>query len=389
MPKYSRLSYGTAEVSMSVQNIVSQFLSGQPLTTDGPASEASGAVVRADASTESEALEDYGTEARSNESTQEDLLPGQSGDTPKDSKDAANAKAQGNPSTSDKEIITVTDELGNKRKVEIDYSNKEAVKKAVLLANGARKWQAERDKALESTKKTQAELEQIRKDWATLDEAFQQGPEALFDLLSGKQGAFKDHLTKHQERQEFLKHASPEEIKALEAQERADRTARELEKIRKEQEEFRKQVMGEKEQAEERALEAKIHPVFDKYRFADKLGDAQDEHLFDKMLWTSALENLQQYEEQGQTITPELIDKEFRSVATTLRKRINVQAEKKAGKVVEQKKREAAENVQAKVMSGYKTGGTAQEARDLLNKGDLTSLLKGWGKYGGLFNGKK
>lgn len=374
---------------MSVQNLVSQFLSGKPLTSDGPTSGASGdEVVRADASTQSEALEDYGTDARSEDSTEEDLLPGQSGDTPKDSQVKADAKAESKPGTSDKEIITVTDELGNRKKVEVDYSNREQLKKAVLLANGARKWQAERDKAIESKKGVESELSQIKQDWAALDEAFQRGPDALFDLLSGKQGAFNEHLTKHQERQEFLRHASPEEVKALEAQERADKTARELEKIRKENADFRKQVTSEKEQAEERALESKIHPVFDKYRFADKLGDAQDEHLFDKMLWTTAMERLEQYETEGLSVTPELIDKEFRTVASTLRKRINVQAEKKAGKVVEQKKREATENVQAKVMSGYKTGGSAQEARDLMQKGDLTSILKGWGKYGKLFNNK-
>lgn len=371
---------------MSVQNIVSQFLSGKPLTSEGPTSGASGdEVVRADAS-ESDAQADYGTEARSEDSTEEDLLPGQSGDTPSASQAKANARADSKPGTSDKEILTVTDEAGNRKKVEIDYSNREAVKKAVLLANGARKWQAERDRAIETAKKHQAELEQLKKDFQFLDEAFSKGPDALFDRLSGREGAFNEYLTKHQERQEFLRHASPEEIKALEAQERADKTAKELEKIRKEQEEFKKAVMSEKEQAEERAMESKIHPVFDKYRFADKLGDAQDEHLFDKMLWTSAMERLEQYETEGLAVTPELIDKEFRAVATSIRKRINVQAEKKAGKVVEQKKREATENVQAKVMSGYKTGGAAGEARDLMNKGDLTSLLKGWGKYGKLFN---
>jgi flagellar hook protein FlgE len=360
------------------------------MTTDGPASEASvGSVVRADASSESEALEDYGTDAKSNDSTVEDLLPGQGEDTPQDSQNAANAKAQANSGTSNKEIITVTDENGVKRKVEIDYSNKESVKKAVLLANGARKWQAERDKALESAKKTQSELEQIRKDWSALDEAFQQGPEALFDLLNGRQGAFRDYVSKQQERQEFLRHASPEEIKALEAQERAEKVEKELARIRKEQEEFQKKISQEKEQTEEKALESQVHPVFDKYRFADKLGNPQDELIFDKMLWRESLERLEQAEEQGLRITPELIDREFRTVASTIRNRINSQAEKKAGKVVEQKKREATENVQSKVMSGYKTGGTAQEARDLMQKGDLTSLLKGWGKYGNLFNGKK
>jgi len=371
----------------NVQNLVSQFLSGKPISTGDATSGASGEeVVRADASTQSEALDDYGTEAKSEDSTQEDLLPG-SEDTPQDSQVKADAKAPGKPGTSDKEILTVTDEQGNRRKVEVDYSNREAVKKAVLLANGARKWQAERDKALAEKKAYEAELSKIKEDWANLDRAFNEGPEKLLEML--KPGALQEIVSKHIERQEFLKHASPEEIKALEAQERADRTAKELEKIRKEQEEFKKQVMGEKEQAEEKALESKIHPIFDKYRFADKLGDAQDELLFDKMLWTTALERLEQYETQNVAITPELIDKEFRNVAGSIRKRINVQAEKKAGKVVEQKKREATENVQAKVMSGYKTGGTAQEARNLIQQGDLTSLLKGWGKYGSLFNGKK
>lgn len=372
-----------------VKDLVSQFLSGKQLESDGPASSASeNDTVSADQSVvQSEALEDYGTEAKSSDSAEEDSLPGE--DTPQDSKEAANAKAQGKPSTSSKEIVTVRDENGQVRKVEIDYSNRDAVKKAVLLANGARKWQAERDRAMESAKKTQSELEQIRKDWQSLDEAFQQGPEALFDLLNGRNGAFQEYVGKQQEKAEFLRHASPEEIKALEAQERADKTERELAKIRKEQQEFQKKISAEKEQAEEAALQSKINPVFDKYRFADKLGDAQDELLFDKLLWKESLERLEDYENKGIQITQDIIDREFRAVSSTLRKRINVQAEKKAGKVVEQKKREATENVQAKVMSGYKTGGNAQEARDLINKGDLTTLLKGWGKYGNLFNGKK
>lgn len=376
---------------MSVQNLVSQFLSGQAISSGGPDSGVTAeTVVRADASTEdSEAQADYGTDARAEDSVQDDLLPG-SEDTPSASKEAANAKAQGNTSTSDKEILTVTDAEGNRKKIEVDYSNREAIKKAVLLANGARKWQAERDKALESRKSIESELSQIKQDWSLLDSAFQKGPEAVYDLLTGRQGGFNEYVSKYQERQDFLKHASPDEIKALETQERADKQAKELEKLRKDNEEFKKQVMAEREQTEEKALESKIHPVFDKYRFADKLGDAQDELLFDKMLWTTALERLEQYETKGLQVTPNLIDKEFRTVADSIRKRINVQAEKKAGKVVEQKKREATENVQSKVMSGYKTGGTANEARDLMNKGDLTSILKGWSKYGSLFNnGKK
>lgn len=373
-----------------ISKIVSTFLSGAPISSGGP--DSTGAVsedqvVRADSSV-SEAPEDYGLTAKSGESTEEDILPG-SEDTPTDSEKAAEAKAEGKSQTSgDKEVITITDEKG-RRKVEIDYSNKEAIKKAFQFQYGARKWQAERDKALETVKSKDSELGQIKKDWSVLDEAFQKGPEHLFDLLSGKAGAFNEFMSKRVERQEFLKNASPDEVRALEAQERADAQAKELEKIRKENEEFKKQMMSEKEQTEERALESKVNPVFDKYRFAGKLDNAEDEHMFDSMLWKTALERLEPYEEQGITITPELLNKEFSAVANAISRRINVQAEKKATKVVEQKKREATENVQAKVMSGYKTGGNAQEARDLIKKGDLTNLLKGWNKYGNLFNQSK
>lgn len=364
-----------------IKGLVSDFLSGKS-AAGGPNSLESDGVVRAEESTSS-ALDDYGTDTKSSESTESDLLPGNE-DTSNGSEKEANAKASGNSQTPNKEVITITDENG-KRKVEIDYSNRESIKKAFQLQHGARKWQAERDKALESKKSVESELGQVKSDWAKLDEAFQRGPEHLFDLLQGP-GAFDKLVQKRQERAEFMKHARPEQIQALEAQERAETQAKELDKIRKENEDFKRQVMSEKDKAEEAALESRVHPVFDKYRFAEKLGNTQDEHLFDSMLWNTALQRLEPYEEKGIPITQELVDKEFRTVANALRSRINSQAEKKATKVVEQKKREATENVQAKVVSGYKTGGSAQEARDLLKKGDLTSVLKGWGTYGKFFN---
>jgi hypothetical protein len=68
---------------------------------------------------------------------------------------------------------------------------------------------------------------------------------------------------------------------------------------------------------------------------------------------------------------------------------MSAQAQKTATRAVEQKKQEATENAQAKVKSGYKVDGNkASEARDLINSGNLTGLLKNWGKYGSLFNGK-
>jgi hypothetical protein len=292
-------------------------------------------------------------------------------------------------SSSSKETITVTDEKG-RRKIEIDLNDKEQVKKYVQMAYGARKWQAERDQALTSRKQLESELAQVKQNWDTLEKAFQEGgEEAVVDLIAGKRGAYQEKIKQRIMREEFLRNASPEEVEALKAKEAAEKSAKELEKIRKENEEFRQKMAAEKEQAELRSLESTVHPVFNKYRFAEKLGSADDEQMFDEMLWNTALKRLEPYEEKGLALTPELVEREFSVVAKSIRSRIGLQAEKKAAKVIEQKKKEATENVQATVKSGYKTGALDKEAGDLLNSGNLTGLLKGWNKYGSVFNGGK
>lgn len=293
----------------------------------------------------------------------------------------------------DKETVTVTDERGQ-RKIEIDYSNKQAVKQAHLMAAGFRKTQAERDALQKEIAPVREQLEQMKSNWDTLENVHKQrGLEGVIDLLEGRQGAYKDHLKKAMDRQSFINRASPEELDALQAKESAEVHKRELEQIRRENEDFRKQMTEQKETAEIRATESKIHPAFDKYRFADKLGDIQDEHMFDQMLWRTAMDRLAPYEEQygnATQIPQEIIDKEFRTVASSLRNRMNAQAEKKATKVVEQRKQEATENVQNKIQAGYKTGGARKEAEALMNQGagGINKIFQNWGKFGSSFSRK-
>jgi len=368
-----------------VSDMVQSWLSGNG-SSSGEGSQASSGEHISQASPDSDEV------VRAENSEVDDLLPGSGEDTPTDSSEKGSAKPEANQKTSgEKEVITVTDENGRRRKIEVDYSNREAVKKAHLMAAGARKWQAERDQEKQAHSTTRQELEQRNKDWSVLEQAYKQGPDQLFDLLAGRRGAFQEHVNKHIQRAEYLKNASPQEIQALEARERAEQREREIQQIRKDNEEIRKQLNETKDHADLRALESNVNPVFDKYRFADKLGNADDEHMFDEMLWNSALKRLEPYEEKG-LLSQEIIDREFRSVASAIRKRISVQAEQKAGRVMQQKKQEATENVQAKVKSGYnQDGGTAQEARNLLNQGagGLNQMFKQWGKFGSVFNGKK
>lgn len=343
----------------------------------------------------SSATEESADVVHSQNSIVDDLQLGETEDTRPDSPESQDpALASKEPEakskvTSEKEVITVTDETGRKRKVEIDYSNRDAIKKTYAMAAGMRKFQAERDQALSSRKDLEGKLSEREKDWNTLEGAFQQGPEALFDLLSGRKGAFDEHVQKRQQRADFMKNASPEEIEALKSREQADLTRRELDKIRKENEEFRKSVSEEREQAETRALESRVHPVFEKYRFADKLGNSGDEHMFDEMLWNSALKRLEPYEEKGLNLSPDIIEREFKSVAQAIRNRIGVQAEKKVSKTIDQKKQEATENVQAKLKSSYTKDGDSTQLKKLIQNGDTGGIFRNWSTFSKLLSNKR
>jgi len=326
----------------------------------------------------------------SSESQVESSLPdgGNSDDASSDQETGSAEPTAKSTAPEGKEYVTVTDDKG-KRKIEVDFSNKDQLKKFVQMAHGARKWQAERDQAITKSKEIESRYTDLKGTWDTLEQAYQQGGvEGLIDLLEGRQGAFNEWEKSRIDRYEMLKKASPAERELYEAKEQDSRRQRELDRIRKENEDFKKSVQAEREAAEMKVLESTVHPAFDRYRFADKLGDADTEQMFDQMLWDSSLKRLEQYEERKVPITADLVEQEFKAVATALRKRINVQADKKAARAVEQKKQEATENVQAAVSSGYRNTSLQKEASDMLKNGNLTGLLKQWNKYGSVF-GKK
>lgn len=327
-----------------------------------------------------------------NSTVDEVQLPGEQSTSPStdSSKPGTDAKAskspEATPKTSEnKEVITVTGEDGRKRRVEIDFSNREAIKQEIAKAHGMRKFQAERDKALQSVGEKDKKIQELDQRWSDLENTFKQGPEHLFDVLTGKRGSFQELIQKAIEKRDFLKNASPEEVHSMEIRERAERLEKQNQDLQKRNEEFMKKVETEREQAETRSMESRVHPVFEKYRFADKLGNEVDEHMFDEMLWNSALKRLEPYEEKGLEITPELVDREFRTVAQSIRNRIGVQADKKVARVVEQKKQEATENVQAKVKQGYNKGGEDEKKlKQLIQSGDTGSIFKNWSTFGKL-----
>lgn len=297
-----------------------------------------------------------------------------------DSKDAKSEQ----PSDENVEVITVTDHRGRKKKLTIDYSDRDKIKRAHELMAGARKWQAEKDSIAKEYSSYKDAADSKVKNWDAISKSYdEQGIEGLINLIEGDGGFDKLIESKIRER-EFRKNATPEELDKYEASLKMDNTSKEIEKLRKELEETKSLSTKEREAAEAEAVKATVFPIFDKYRFSGKLGNEADEHKLDKMLWNSAKANLDDYEE-GE-ITPAIIHKEFKKEALLLRRLINKQTDDKVTKVITDKKRETMEHVQSKAMSGYKDSSDATEAKALLQNRNLTGLLQNWGKYGKLFN---
>lgn len=341
----------------------------------------------------SESTDESGSD-ESDEGTDTDLADSTGTDSnaaPSDAKGnksaPAAAKAQ---STSTKEVLELTDENGRKRKVEVDYSDRASIKKFVEMAHGARKWQAEKDRAVSSEKAVREKYEKDRKILDALEKAYEeQGEEGVLDLIGGKPGASQTWIQQKIERAKFLESASPHEVAALEQRERLEKLERELARNKEESTKREQRIAADKESSQVMELQSRVNPIFEKYRFDGKLGDADDEALFDETLWNTAMARLKPYEEKGVEITRDLVNQAFRETADRLRKRIGVVADKKAAATVEKKKQDATEAAQTATSSSYARGGARSEGEGLLAKGDFGSLLRGWGKYGSSFGRKK
>lgn len=281
-------------------------------------------------------------------------------------------------SSPDTEEITITDDKG-RRKIKIDLSDREKNVKAHKLAYGARKWQAERDSERTAHATTKAERDSLKENWSSVEAAYRdEGVAGLVNLIEGKADAYDaykaDLLSKHESR----KGASAEELDLMDAREREEKLSREIALARRDNENTKAEIAKEREAAELASLESQVNPTFDRYRFAGRLGDKDDEHTFDTMLWNTAMDRLLPYEEKG-LLTQARIDAEFREVATRMRKRIQVQADKQATRTVAGKKDAVTARVQS-VAASKMSDANPQEDVSRLTPDSLGSFFRGWGK---------
>ena len=279
----------------------------------------------------------------------------------------------------DVEDIVVRGPDGKRKKITVDYSNRDQILKNARLAAGARKWQVERDQARANLDKVK-DYEEKASNFDKISEAYEaEGELGALKAMIGETNT-QEWLENQIQLQEFRRNASEGELKQLEAQERSEKQNRELEKLRREQEELREQMSARQEAAELAELQSVVNPAFDKYRFAGKIEDASQAQDLDEMVWARGKAQLAKYEDQGLSVTPEIADKVFRSVSNRLRKIVNVESDKRADRKVRKVKENALESVQKKTQRGMARNDDNEAAKDLIKKGDYSGFFKSFGR---------
>lgn len=278
--------------------------------------------------------------------------------------------------------VVVTDEEGKRKKIKVDLNDKDKVKKLTELAHGARKWQAERDKAQSKLKEIEPAYTELKKTWDVIEKAYSEhGVRGLINVLEGKEDAYDSLLQSEFQKVRMREEATPAELERLELQERWEKESREREKFARRLEEMETRQAQEKEQAELQALQSQINPAFEKHRVAGKLGDEVLEANLDELIWNKTISNLQNLPE-GVQISQGLIEREFKQISELFLKRFNAKAETKAKEVIEQKKVSAATKVSAAATNSQKQHNSQSQLNDLVRKGSTVDLVKAWLKGG-------
>lgn len=280
-------------------------------------------------------------------------------------------------SNSNKEMeeVFVKSTDGKRQAVKIDYSNKESIKQAYLKAAGFPLL----NNKLSTLSKKYAESEKdrlsLKTDMDKLENIYQkQGVEALINTL-GKSDELDKLVDAKIRHREYLASLSPEEKYRLEMKQQAEGAEKRASAVEAKYNKMLEDVEKRNEAALTKTLEAKLHPAFDRYRFAGKLGDSVVEHQLDETVWTQVTRRLEQYPDDTE-LTQALIDREFRTVSQNLQKVIQVQAEKKVQKTVDKKKANAANAAQLVAKKGVSSTGEREKFVESIKSGNLMDAFR-------------
>lgn len=272
------------------------------------------------------------------------------------------------------EEMFVTDHKG-RRKIKVDFNDREKIKKYVAMAAGGKKWKVEKEQFAAELKELKPKYDEMRQMWDELNDLYEDGGhKALIDRIVGEEGAWDKIIAAEIEKARAMEDASPAELERIKLQEELEKERKLRERTLKQQEKLQQERELEREATSRKELESQVHPAFDRYRFAGQLGDSEAEERLDAAIWSTAISNLQGLPEDVE-LTKTVIDREFRNVANSFRKVLKNQATSETKKAITKKKQDATTKVAAAAMKGIKSNASRDSHLENIKKGNIQDSL--------------
>lgn len=281
------------------------------------------------------------------------------------------------PGITDSPVDTVRVEIGDGKyaRIKVDFSDKEAVKSFI----------AEQYAAARRAESLTQEIEAIRPDYTDLKTSFErietaaeEGPEALIDLLYGKEGSFKALIDAEIQRREQRQYATPEEIALWEREEQAKKSQRLTQKEKRQLEAERQAIEAERTKAREDALYSRLERQFNAVRVDGLVGDSDLEEFINKAIWRESIEELAKIEEKNPNIPDSAIKQVMSDIAGKVRNKFTKTQKEVVSKAVESTKATAQQKVAAKATSA--ASPSRQATQDAVNSkidaGDIRGLTR-------------
>jgi hypothetical protein len=252
------------------------------------------------------------------------------------------------------------------RTIEVDFSDREAIKKKIELAEGARKWQTERDKAIkraEAAEKRAAEQARKAEAFAALEEVAD-NPKELVRRLTGGKLDWDSLIERESEKRQLLKDASPEEREAMLKAEKDAETLRRAQQERQALEERLKKLDTEKEEATKARVKSMYEDAFGKVEFSGKIDDPVKAEALNEQLWDTTNARIKrlirQHNEKNpdnqvtpEKLSPEFIRKQFAKTAKIMSEAIDLKVKETVQKSTTKKREAAKENAQLASTRNY------------------------------------
>jgi hypothetical protein len=272
------------------------------------------------------------------------------------------------------------------QEIEIDYSDKEATKRAHIQAAGMRKFQKERDDArAEATKlkESQKPLEDDAHVGRTLGDAWDKGGiKGLVETLTKGKQTWDQLVDAEIENRKKLAAMSPAERAAHERAQDAERKAAEAERREREYQDKLKKIDERAENAERAELQTAMKARAEKYTFTGKLGDAADETRLNRMLWRNAQAELAEMLEgfkDDDTVPPDLIERAWAESYKALNRTVERRVREETSDTLKTKKAEAKSAAQSQMKrGGKKPTSREQSLRDSMRSGDVKGGIVAW-----------